>query len=300
MNRADLSALQAVVAVASHTNFRAAAAELGLSPSAVSHAISALEARMGVRLFHRTTRSVSLSDAGRDFLARIEPALKEIGGAIDSATAQSPQPTGTLRINTSETAAHQMLSNYVGTYLSRYPDMRVDIVTEGRLIDIVAGGFDAGVRLSSSVPQDMVAAHFGPEQGFAVLGSPGYFAKHGVPRTPQDLKSHRCVRNRLPSGAVWRWEFKKHDEELSLDVDGPLTLDNNLLRREAALAGVGLVYMNEWTVLKEIRSKLLVPVLSDWTPSLGRLALYYPGHRHVPAGLRAFVDILRDIDSTSP
>ena len=300
LDRTELSALQAVVAVAAHKNFRAAAAALGLSPSAVSHAVSGLEARMGVRLFHRTTRSVSLSEAGRGFLARIEPALKEIDGAIDATSALSPTPTGTLRINTSETAAHQVLSGYVGNYLTAYPDVRVDIVTEGRLVDIVADGFDAGVRLSISVPQDMVAAPFGPEQGFAVLGSPAYFSKHGIPRTPQDLKAHRCIRNRLPSGAIWHWTFHRQGEEFELEVDGPLTLDSNLLRREAALAGLGLVYMNEWMVLDDIKAKRLVPVLSDWTPSLGRLALYYPGHRHVPAALRAFVDVLRDVDATSP
>ncbi len=300
MLRPELSALQAVAAVASCRSFRAAAAELGLSASAVSYAVSGLEERMGVRLFHRTTRSVSLSEAGRAFLARIGPALSEIDGAIDSAMALSSAPTGTLRINTSETAAHQMLGRYVGKYLARYPDMRVDIVTDGRLIDIVANGFDAGVRLGNAVPQSMVAAHFGPEQGFAVLGSPAYFKHHGIPQTPHDLASHRCVRNRLPSGAMWRWEFKRHDEEYALDVDGPLTLDHNLPRREAALAGIGLVYMHAWTVRQEIRSKQLVPVLSDWMPSLGRLALYYPGHRHVPAGLRAFIDTLRDIDAKSP
>ncbi|MGJ7512724.1 LysR family transcriptional regulator [Variovorax sp. GT1P44] len=299
MKRTELSALQAVVAVASHQNFRAAAAELGLSPSAISHAVSALEERMGVRLFHRTTRSVSLSEAGRGFLARIAPALKEIEGAIDSTTALRPTPAGTLRINTSETAAHQLLVTYVREYLKRYPDMRVDMVTEGRLVDIVAEGFDAGVRLSNSVPQDMVAAPFGPEQGFAVVGSPSYFKGREIPRTPHDLQSHQCIRNRLPSGSLWRWEFSKHGDYISLDVDGPITLDNTLLRLEAALAGLGLVYINEWSVRKEVRSGRLLLVLQDWTPPLGRLALYYPGHRHVPAGLRAFVDVLREVDTKS-
>ncbi len=299
MKRTELSGLQAVVAVASRNNFRAAAAELGLSASAVSHAVSALEERMGVRLFHRTTRSVALSEAGREFLGRIAPALREIEGAIDATRAMSPRPAGTLRINTSEAAAHQLLTSYVPEYLKRYPDMQVDLVTEGRLVDIVADGFDAGVRLSDSVAQDMVAALFGPEQGFVVVGAPGYFRVKGrtVPSTPHDLGSHRCIRNRLANGAIWRWDFSRQGEAISLDVEGPLILDNNQLRLEAALAGVGLVYMNEWSARKQIRAGRLVRVLQDWTPSIGRLSLYYPGHRHVPAGLRVFVDLLREIDA---
>lgn len=298
MKRTELSGLQAVVAVASRNNFRAAAAELGLSASAVSHAVSALEERMGVRLFHRTTRSVALSEAGRDFLSRVAPALREIEGAIDATTASSPRPAGTLRINTSEAAAHQLLTLYVPAFIKRCPDMRVDLVTEGRFLDIVAEGFDAGVRLGNAVPQDMVAAQFGPEQGFVVVGSPAYFKTKGrvAPATPHDLRSHCCVRNRLASGAIWRWDFSRQGEEMSLDVEGVLTLDNNLLRVEAALSGVGLVYMNEWSASKHIQAGRLVRVLSDWTPSIGRLSLYYPGHRHVPAGLRAFVDVLREID----
>lgn len=298
--RTELSGLQAVLAVAAYSNFRAAAAELGLSASAVSHAVSALEERMGLRLFHRTTRSVALSEAGREFLGRVAPAMREIEGAIDAASASSPRPAGTLRINTAEAAAHQLLLSYVPEYLARYPEMRIDFVTEGRLVDIVADGFDAGVRLADSVPQDMVAARFGPDQGFVVVGSPAYLKGRSLPVTPHDLLSHRCIRNRLASGAIWRWEFSRQDQAVSLDVEGPLTLDNNLLRLESALAGVGLVYMNEWSARRQIEAGRLVRVLQDWTPSIGRLSLYYPGHRHVPAGLRAFVDLLREVDARAP
>jgi len=297
MKRTELSGLQAVVAVARHHNFRAAAADLGLSASAVSHAVSALEERMGVRLFNRTTRSVALSEAGREFLGRIAPALREIEGAIDATSAQSPRPGGTLRINSSEAAAHQLFTSYLPAYLKRYPDMQVDLVTEGRLVDIVADGFDAGVRLADSVPQDMVAAQFGPEQGFAVVGAPAYFKGRAVPATPHELSAHRCVRNRMASGAIWRWDFSRQGEALSLDVQGPVALDSNSLRLDAALSGVGLVYMNEWSARRQITAGRLVRVLHDWTPSIGRLSLYYPGHRHVPAGLRALVDLMRELDA---
>ena len=297
MKRTELSGLQAVVAVATRSSFRAAANDLGLSASAVSHAVSALEERMGVRLFHRTTRSVALSEAGRDFLSRVVPALREIEVAIDATSAMSPHPAGTLRINTSEAAAHQLLAAYLPEYLLHYPDMQVDLVTEGRLVDIVAEGFDAGVRLASSVPQDMVAAQFGPEQGFVVAGAPAYFQSQAIPDTPLDLASHRCIRNRLASGALWRWEFSRQGEIMTLDVDGPVILDDNGLRLQAALAGIGLVYINAWSARPHIQAGRLVQVLQDWTPTVGRLALYYPGHRHVPTGLRALVELLREVDA---
>ncbi|ALV04941.1 DNA-binding transcriptional LysR family regulator [Roseateles depolymerans] len=297
MRRTDLSGLQAVAAVAARQSFRAAAADLGQSASAVSHAVSALEARMGVRLFHRTTRSVALSEAGREFLARIAPALQEIEGAMDATRAQSPRLAGTLRINTSEAAAHQLLASCLPEYLQRYPDMQVDVVTEGRMVDIVAEGFDAGIRLASSVPQDMVAARFGPEQGFVVVGSPAYLRDRPAPTTPHDLSSHRCIRNRLASGALWRWEFIRQGETVSLDVDGPLTLDDNGLRLQAALAGIGLVYINAWAARPHLQAGRLVQVLQDWTPGVGRLALYYPGQRLAPAGLRALVALLREVDA---
>lgn len=229
----------------------------------------------------------------------MEQGLKGDAGAIDATSALSPRLTGTLRINTSEAAAHQLLARYLPEYLQRHPDMQIDLVTEGRLVDIVAEGFDAGVRLAGSVPQDMVAARFGPEQGFVVVGAPAYFLGRAVPVTPHDLQAHRCIRNRLASGAIWRWEFSRQGEVMSPDVDGPVTLDDNGLRLQAALAGVGLVYMNAWSAGPHIQAGRLVQVLQDWTPPIGQLALYYPGHRHVPAGLRAFVELLREVDARS-
>jgi DNA-binding transcriptional LysR family regulator len=296
MKKAGLVELNAVVAVAAHNNFRAAAMELGMSPSALSHAIASLESRMGVRLFHRTTRSVSVSEAGREFLARVQPALHEIAEALEIAGEHRPTPAGTLRVNSSEAAAEQLMSAYVYEFVQRYPDMRVEVVTEGRMVDIVADGFDAGIRLADVIPQDMVAIRFGPHQSFAVVGSPGYFKEHKRPRAPHDLASHRCIRNKLASGVIWRWEFEKRDEEIAIDVDGPLTLDNNVLRLGAALNGAGLVYMNEWSARPHIEGGRLIRVLQDWTPPHGQLALYYSGHRHLPAGLRALIDLIHDME----
>ena len=294
MKKTGLDDLQAVSALATHRSFRGAAGELGMSPSALSHAIASLEQRMGVRLFNRTTRSVSLSEAGEQFLARVRPALREIAEAMEGVNRFRDTPTGTLRINTSAGAARMVLSPIVLRFLQRYPDMRVDLVTEDRLVDIVAEGFDAGIRLGELVPQDMIAVPCTPELRFVVVGSPDYFRDHPRPKTPADLLTHTCIRTRVPAGAPYRWEFERRGETLNVEVDGPLMLDQSSLMINAALAGMGLAYVSEWEALAELSDGHLVKVLEDWTPPFPGLALYYPGHRHVPAGLRAFVEVVRE------
>jgi len=294
MPRADLLELNAVVAVATHRSFRAAAAELGLSPSALSHRIATLEQRMGVRLFNRTTRSVSLSEAGEHFLARVEPALREISEAMEAVNEFRDAPMGTLRINASVGAARMILMPMVLAFLRRYPEMRVELVTEDRLIDIVAEGFDAGVRSPEAVPQDMITVPCSPEVRFAVVGAPRYFRGRARPLRPGDLLSHNCIRRRWPRGAIYRWEFERHGEELVVDVKGSLTLDNDELMLLAALKGAGLAYLSEWAVEAHVAAGRLVRVLEDWTPPYPGVCLYYPGHRHVPAGLRAFIGIIRE------
>ncbi|HEY0197873.1 MAG TPA: LysR family transcriptional regulator [Rhodanobacter sp.] len=295
MSKAGLFELNAVVAVSTHRSFRRAAADLGMSPSALSHAIAALEQRVGVRLFNRTTRSVSLSEAGEQFLARVRPALHEIAAAMEDINAFRDTPAGTLRLNASEGAVRMLLTPIVFEFMQRYPDMQVDIVTEGRLVDIVADGFDAGIRTIETVPQDMVAVPCGPPLRFVVVGSPAYFATRRKPRSPADLAAHNCVRSRYPSGAIYKWEFEKRGEEQAIDVTGSLTLDNHNLMIEAALQGIGLIWTSEWSVAEHIAAGRLVRVLEDWSPASPGLCLYYPGHRHVPAGLRAFIEVVREI-----
>lgn len=297
MNKTALSELTAVMAVATHRSFRGAAAEIGLSPSALSHAVATLEARMGVRLFHRTTRSVSLTDAGQQFLARVGPALQEISAAMDDANAHRDTPTGTLRINASEAAARELMDPIVYTFLHRYPDMALDIVTEGRFVDIVAEGFDAGIRAADAVPQDMIAVPYTGPIRFAVVGSPEYFATGGrkKPRVPDDLHRHICIRPRLPHGGPrYKWSFSRRDERIDVEPAGALTLDSSHLIRDAALRGMGLAWVNDWTIADDLASGRLVEVLKDWSPAGPELCLYYPGHRHVPAGLRAFIEVIRE------
>ncbi|MBB5367395.1 MULTISPECIES: LysR family transcriptional regulator [unclassified Janthinobacterium] len=293
MKRTGLIELNAVVAVANQRSFRKAAAELGMSSSALSHAIASLEARLGVRLFHRTTRSVALSEAGQQFLARVQPALGQIAEAMDGVNAFRDTPSGTLRINTSEGAAKMILAPLVLAFLARYPDMQVDIVTEGRLVDIVAEGFDAGIRAMENVPLDMIAVPCTPPLRFAVVGSPAYFARHAAPLSPDELHQHRCVRSRLPGGALYKWEFERSGERFEIDPHGPLTLDNHHLMIAAALHGEDLIWTNEWAVANLLAEGRLVRVLEDWSPALPGLCLYYPGHRHVSAGMKAFLAMLR-------
>jgi DNA-binding transcriptional LysR family regulator len=297
MRKAGLLELNAVVAVAQHRSFRAAAAELGLSPSALSHAISTLEQRMGVRLFNRTTRSVALSEAGERFLSRVRPALREISDAMEVINEFKDKPTGTLRLNSSEGAARLVVMPLVTEFLRRYPEMQVELVTEDRLIDIVAEGFDAGVRLAEAVPQDMVAVPCSPKVSFAVVGAPRYFKGRTSPATPGDLLAHNCIRHRKRSGGYFRWEFEKRGKEVVVDVKGSLALDNDTLMLQAALKGTGLAFVSDWAAAADVAAGRLVRVLEDWTPSYPGLCLYYPGHRHVPAGLKAFIGIIREARS---
>jgi DNA-binding transcriptional LysR family regulator len=297
MSKRGLVELDAVVAVARRGSFRAAAVELGLSTTALSHAVAGLEARLGVRLFNRTTRSVALSAAGAQFVAAVAPALSDIRGAMEAVTRHRDTPTGTLRINTSVGAARRVLTPLVIAYLARYPEMKVDLVTEGRLVDIVVEGFDAGIRTADIVPRDMIAVPFGGDVRFAVVGSPAYFAARERPRSPGDLMAHRCIRARWPSGGIYRWEFERRGEAVTVDVAGALTLDEPTLMLEAALAGAGLAYLSEWSVASEIAAGRLVRVLEEWLPPSPGLCLYYPGRRHVPAALRAFIDLIREVDT---
>ena len=294
MSRGRLIELEAAVAVARRRSFRAAAAELGLSSTALSQAIADLEARLGVRLFNRTTRSVSPTAAGEQFVAQVAPALTSIRDAAEAINQHRSTPTGILRLNSSAGAARRILRPIVFEYLNRYPEMSVDIVTEGRLIDIVREGFDAGFRLAEQVPADMISVPVGQNERLVIVGSPAYLAKQALPIVPSDLVAHDCIRRRLPSGAVYRWEFEHNGEQVLVDVTGRLTLDDSGLIREACLAGYGLAYMSEWDVADDLNEGRLVQLLVEWTPPFPGVCLYYPGRRHVPAGLRAFVDLIQE------
>ena len=291
--RASQLELEAVVAVARHSGFRVAARELDMSSSALSHAVAALEARLGVRLFNRTTRSVALSAEGEQFVGEIAPALAAIRTAMERIDEHRAEPVGALRLNLPLGAGRMILSPLIYEYMRRYPRVTVDMVTEGAMVDIVGQGFDAGVRLEEFVPPDMIAVPITRPIRSIVVGSPAYFAGRKRPRTPADLAEHRCIRRRLGSGAIYRWEFEKRGEAIAIDVPGQLTLDDNDLMLLAALDGEGLAFVSDIAAAKSIEAGLLLPVLEDWSPQFPGLCLYYPSRRNIPARLRAFIDLIR-------
>lgn len=283
----------AVLAIARRGSFRAAALELGISTTSLSNLIGALERRLGVRLFNRTTRSVSLTDAGRSFVDQVAPAVATLHDAMTAASAQQEAPSGTIRINAFPTAAREILAPLLLPFLRQYPDVHVDLVTEGRIVDIVAEGFDLGIRTANLVPSDMIAIPIGPPRRFAVVASPQYLASHGAPETPADLLRHRCLRIRLPNGALHRWQFEMHGEPLQIGVQGPITLDEASLARIAVLDHVGIGYFMESDIREDLEAGRLVRLLEEWTPPMERLCLYYPNRRNASAAFRALTEMAR-------
>lgn len=293
--KASLHELEAVAAIARLGGFRPAARELGVSSSALSHAVAALEARLNVRLFNRSTRSVVLTAAGEVFAAEIGPALAAIGRAVEQAQETQARPTGVLRLNTSLGAARMLLEPLLLEYLRRYPEMSLELATEGALIDVIGEGFDAGFRLAEAVPPDMIAIPVTRQERMIVVASPAYFRDRPMPRHPHDLAAHRCIRARMASGRIYRWEFAKRGESLEVDVPGSLVLDESYLIRQATLAGAGVAYLWEWLVRDDVASGRLVQALDDWTPPYDGVCLYYPGRRHVPTKLRAMIELAREL-----
>jgi DNA-binding transcriptional LysR family regulator len=298
MARPSLNELAAFAAVASHQSFRRAADVMGVSRSALSHAIIGLEAKLDVRLFNRTTRSVSLTHAGASLLARLDPVLQDLDQALDTLSEERGAPSGSLRINANKSGARMLLADVVPRFLDLYPDVELDLVSEGRLVDIVEQGFDAGIRLLEAVPKDMVAVKFGGDVRFIAVAAPSYLDGKARLHTPDDLYAHCCIRQRLPSGKRYRWEFSKRGAEVAIDVPGNLTLDDNDLLTQAAVDGRGIAYVPEHFARPFVASGQLVTVLDEWCPPTPGLALYYPRSRHLPSPLRAFIDLLRKVDRT--
>lgn len=280
-------------AVAAHGSFRGAAHELEMSPSSVSHIVANLESRLGIRLFLRNTRSVSLTEAGESFLKRVRPALEQITQAIDGVNDLRDRPAGLIRLNAAAWGADRLLPIIVG-FMQRYPDIRVDLVTEGRLVDIIGEGFDAGLRLVSVVPQDMIALPLGIDEALIIVASPAYLSARGTPVTPGDLLNHECIRARLPSGSLMRWEFPKGGTTPEIGVAGRLVLGTTALAAKAAAAGAGIAYVEQREAQPFLDKGDLVQVLTKWTPPFEGEALYYPRMRLPSAAFRAFIDYVKE------
>ena len=293
MARPSLNDLTAFVTVATRRSFRRAADELGTAPSTLSHAMRALEERMGVRLLNRTTRSVAPTEAGFELLSRLQPALATLDDALDSIATFRGGVAGSVRINAPRLAAALLVREVLPAMAERFPDVAVDLVVEDKLIDIVAAGFDAGVRLVGSIPRDMVAVPFGGSVSFICVASPAYLERFGVPDTPDALQHHRCIGHRMPSGKFYRWEFERAGQELTIDTGSFVILDDEELMVEAAIGGLGIAYVASPAAETALADGRLRQILTAWAPAPERIAIYYPGHRVVPPALRAFLDVAK-------
>jgi DNA-binding transcriptional LysR family regulator len=293
MDRLDLDALDAFAAVARHRSFRRAAVELGVSASTLSQKVRDVEARLGVRLLNRTTRSVAPTAAGERLLERLGPALAEVGAAVSEVRAAQAEPSGVLRINAPEPAIELTLAPMAAEFLALHPAVRLEIIGETALVDIVAKGYDAGVRWGESLAQDMVAVPLGPTQRSVVVASPEAVERYGAPEHPRDLMTRPCLRVRYPSGAEPPWEFERDGETVRLAPPGRIVSNSTALLMRAALDGAGFAAFFEDHARPHLDAGRLVEVLPDWSDRFPGPFLYYPSRRHPPSALRAFVDFIQ-------
>ncbi len=300
MTLPSLPALQVFLSVAKHLSFRRAALDRGVSASALSHAIRGLEEDLGVRLFNRTNRSIALTAAGEFLHPHAAAAVRELEHAIAGLGIFRGRPSGTLRLNVPRSAADLVVKPLMARFLLTYPEIRLDVVSDDGMVDIVAEGFDAGIRAGQHLAQDMISIPVGPALRFAVVGSPSYFATRPKPVQPRDLLHHACIGRRYPSGAPYAWTFGHGTDAIEVNVRSPIVLDDRALIVAAALDGIGLAHIHEGLVADHIASGTLLRVLDDWCPKLPTFFLYFPGRRHVPAPLRAFIDMARSTGFTLP
>ena len=294
MPHENFNDLASFAVVARERNFTKAAAKLGVSQSALSQTIRTLEARLGLRLLTRTTRSVAPTEAGERLLQTITPRFEEIESALASLSELREKPAGAIRITAGEHPALSVLQPVLGKILPEYPDIKVEIIVDYGLTDIVAEGYDAGVRLGEQVAKDMIAIRIGPDIRMAVVGAPSYFEHHPVPKTPQDLTAHNCINIRLPTyGGLFPWDLEKDGREVNVRVEGQLIFNNMGLRLASALQGLGLAYMPEDQVLPYIADGRLIRILEDWCPPFPGYHLYYPSRRHSSPAFALLVEALR-------
>lgn len=289
----DLHELDAFAAVARLRSFRKAAVERGVSASALSHSLRALEERLGVRLLNRTTRSVTPTEAGARLLERLAPAIGQIADALAELDQLQDVPAGALRINLPRPAARLVLAPMLGRFAAAFPRVQLEIVTDDGLLDIVGAGFDAGVRFGERLAADMIALPFGPPQRFVVAAAPAYLAAHGAPATPRDLERHSCIGRRFPSGSRYAWEFAHEGRSFSVAVNGALLVDDDALMVRAALDGAGLAYVYHADVAEHLAAGRLQLLLADYAGAPSQYFLYYPSRRQMPPALRAFIDAVR-------
>jgi DNA-binding transcriptional LysR family regulator len=296
MSRSDFSDLAAFVVIAENLSFRAAAEHIGVTPSALSHAMRQLEERLGVRLLHRTTRSVSLTDAGLRLLERLRPAVEQITSALSDLKGEQTHPFGRLRLYVTHFAGAAVIAPVWARFLATFPDVRLEVHSDDARVDIVAKGCDAGIGPKDHVAADMIAVRVMGPMKVAVVGAPSYFARQRIPRTPDDLAHHNCVQFRRPGdAAMMEWPFRRNGKSRQFSVDGRVMVSDPDLAVRAAVDGLGLAYTVEALANPFLRTGQLVRVLEDWSPCFEGFFLYYPGHRQLPAALRALIDMIRTV-----
>jgi DNA-binding transcriptional LysR family regulator len=294
MLRGDLPDLAAFVVIAEERSFTRAAVRLGLSTSALSHAIKLLEERLGVRLLTRSSRSVAVTEAGEELLQTLQPALESIGTALTDLGRRRDKPVGKIRITSVMSAFESVVWPILPEFLATYPDVTIEMVVDYGLSNIVAERFDAGIRLGELLEKDMIALRVGPDLRMVAVASPSYFAAHPIPETPRDLAGHRCINHRLmSSGSYYAWEFEKSGQALEIKVDGPLAFNEPALMQKAALDGMGIAFLFEHEVVEHIAAGRLVRVIEDWSVPFPGFFLYYPSRRQQPPALAAFINALR-------
>lgn len=295
LSRTDLADFLYFLAIARHRSFRRAALEMGVTTSALSHAITALEARRGVRLLNRTTRSVTLTAAGEELKALIEGPLAVVSEAAENLNRFRDSPTGKVRINVLEDAVPLVLEPVMPAFVERYPEVEVDISVSNRLIDVIDGGFDAGIRYGGTVPEDMIAQRLSPDIRWVAAASPHYLERYGMPVTPHDLQDHRCVRIRLGNDRLYQWEFEQGEKTVAIATPGPLTVDASHVSIGLGLGGVGIIYGAEPVLRPHLETGALTVVLSDWASMGSGFHAYYSSRRQVPTALRLLIDLIREI-----
>jgi DNA-binding transcriptional LysR family regulator len=294
LSRTDLADFAYFVAIAKHRSFRRAALEMGVTTSALSHAITALEARRGVRLLNRTTRSVTLTAAGEELHAMIEEPFETISQAAENLNRFRDAPAGRVRINILEDAVPLLLDPVMPIFVERYPEVEVDVSVSNRLIDVIGSGFDAGIRYGGTVPEDMIAQRLSQDFRWVAAASPDYLERFGTPSTPQDLREHRCIGIRLGNGQLYQWEFERGGEAIAIATPGPLTVDESHAAIGFGLSGVGIIYGAEPVLRRYLDSGVLRLVLGDWASIGSGFHVYYSGRRQLPTGLRLLIDLIRE------
>lgn len=295
VSRADLGDLSYFIAIANHRSFRRAAVELGVSASALSHAISGLEERLGVRLLNRTTRSVTLTAAGEELHATIQTQIDDIGQALERLNLYRDTPAGRVRINLLEDAATLILEPVMPIFVDRYPDVELDISVNNRMIDVIGGGFDAGIRYGGTVPEDLIAQRLSSDIQWVAAAAPSYLARFGKPETPGQLQDHRCVRIRLGNDQIYQWAFEREGETVNVQAPGQLTVDESHAALGLGLRGVGIIYGAEPILRPHIESGALECVLEDWASMGAGYHIYYSSRRQLPTGLRLLIELIREL-----